>query len=202
MEGSSLVRSRPRRERHQRLQNLLENNPLYTDDELAAVLGVSVSTIRLDRTLLGLPELRERMRRMAQTATSRLTSMRHEDVVGELLELEPDSWALSVIQASRDMAFRDTDIIWDHHIYSQASSLAMAVIEARLVVTGAARVNYRKPALVGDRLIAKAKVGSRKGNKTVVSVRTRVEGKEIFVGRFVVVTMDERSGLSLDADTV
>jgi len=66
---------------------LLRENPLLTDDALAKALGVSLSTIRLDRALLGIPELRERMRRMAEEATSRLRSLRYEEVVGELLEL-------------------------------------------------------------------------------------------------------------------
>jgi len=185
-----LARSYIRKQRHSNLCSLLEGNPLYTDEELASLLEVSISTIRLDRALLGIPELRERMRQMAEKATSRLRSMRCDEVVGELLELEPNAWALSVFHATKEMAFRHTGIVWDHHIYSQASSLAIAVIGADMVVTGSGRVRYKRPAYVGDKLIARAKVGVHKGNKYVVSVRTRVEEVEIFVGRYIVVATE------------
>lgn len=176
--------------RHQRLLDLIDAHPLLTDEELASALGVSVSTVRLDRALLGLPELRERTRRMAERATSRLRSLTEEDVVGELLELEPDRWALSVLFAGREMAFRHTRLIWDHVIYTQASTLAIATISANLVVIGSAHLRYKEPAYVGDKLVARAKVGTHKGNKYVLSVRTHVGEREIFVGRFVVAAIN------------
>ena len=39
--------------RHQKMLKLLGENPLLTDEDLAKALSVSLSTIRLDRTLLG-----------------------------------------------------------------------------------------------------------------------------------------------------
>ncbi|MBR1487176.1 MAG: transcription factor FapR, partial [Synergistaceae bacterium] len=69
---------------------IISSNPMVTDNELASSLGVSVGTIRLDRALMGVPELRERIKTMAQTAASKLQSLRPSEVIGELLELEPD----------------------------------------------------------------------------------------------------------------
>ncbi|ACZ19334.1 transcription factor FapR [Thermanaerovibrio acidaminovorans] len=185
------TRSDHRRSRHKVLSDLIRSNPLLTDEELAERLKVSVSTVRLDRVILGIPELRERMRAMAEAAGSRLRSLTRDEVVGDLLELEPNVGALSLLEATREMGFRGTDRIWDHFIYAQASTLAMATIGAEMVITGSARVRYRHPAFVGDRLLARSKVGVNKGNKYVVSVRTRVMDREIFVGRFIVVTMDQ-----------
>ena len=68
---------------------------MATDQELAATLGVSISTVRLDRALMGVPELRERVRCMAQQANSKLRSLSRNEIVGELLELEPDRLVLS-----------------------------------------------------------------------------------------------------------
>ena len=169
---------------------MIETNPLLTDEELAERLRVSVSTVRLDRAVLALPELRERMRVMAEAAGSRLTSLRQEEVVGDLLELEPNQWALSILDTTPEMAFRHTDRVWDHFLYAQATTLAMATIAAEMVVTGTARLRYRHPALVGQRLVARSKVGIHKGNKYVVSVRTRVQEREVFVGRFIVVAIE------------
>ena len=171
--------------RQERLTKLLDNNPMATDQELASMLGVSVSTVRLDRALMGVPELRERVKRMAQEANSKLRSLSRSEIVGDLLELEPNRWALSVLRTTREMAFRATDILWDHYIYAQASSIAVAAIEAAAVIVDSMRGEYKGRAKVGDVLIARAKVGVSKDNRYIVSVRTRVGDKEIFVGRFI-----------------
>lgn len=184
MEGTS-IKSQRKKNRQDRLLKLIEQNPLATDEELAASLEASVSTIRLDRAVLGVPELRERMRSMAQKATSRLRSLKQSEVVGDLLELEPNKWALSVLETRREMAFRKTDMVWDHYIYAQASSIAIAVVEADLVIVDSMRGEYKGHARVGDSLVARAKVGVQKDGKYIVSVRTKVGEKEIFVGRFI-----------------
>ena len=167
------------------LSEIIENDPLTTDEELASRLQVSVSTVRLDRALLGIPELRERTKIRAQEAVSRLRSLSLREIVGDLLELEPNKWALSILKATRDMAFRNTKLIWDHYIFSQASSIAVAVIEASTVIVESMRGEYKGHAYIGDSLIARAKVGVNKEGATIVSVRTRVADKEIFVGRFI-----------------
>ncbi len=172
--------------RQERLSALLEQNPLYTDEDLARILKVSLSTIRLDRALLGVPELRERTRQMAERAVSRLRSLKQEEFIGELLGLEPNVWALSTLETTREMGFRHTNRLWDQYIYAQASTLAIAVVEADFVVVTAFRGQYREPALVGDRLVARAKVGVHEGNKYIVSVHTTVNDREIYVGRFIV----------------
>lgn len=178
-------------QRHQHLKELLNQNPLSTDEDLAVALGVSLSTIRLDRALMKVPEVRERAKTMAQEASARLRSLRKGEYTGQLLELEPDHHAMSLMQATPDMVFRHTSMIWDHYIYAQASSLAIAVVADDLVVIGAARVRYRQAAHVGDQLVARAKVGVQKGNKVIVSVRTTVGNKEIFLGRFIAAKVSE-----------
>jgi len=182
--GAFVIKSE-KKFRQERLTKLLDKNPMETDEELASLLGVSVSTVRLDRALMGVPELRERVKRMAQEAGSRLRSLSRSEIVGDLLELEPNKWALSVLRTTREMAFRTTDILWDHYIYAQASSIAVAVIEAETVIIDSMRGEYKGHARVGDMLIARAKVGVSKDGRYIVSVRTRVGEKEIFVGRFI-----------------
>jgi hypothetical protein len=179
--------------RQGRLAKLLDNNPMATDQELASLLTVSVSTVRLDRALMGVPELRERVRRMAQEAGSKLRSLRQSEIVGDLLELEPNKWALSVLRTTREMAFRTTDILWDHYIYAQASSIAVAVIEAAAVIVDSMRGEYKGHARVGDVLIARAKVGVNKDDRYIVSVHTRVGEKEIFVGRFIAAVLNAKA---------
>ena len=182
-----VLKDKPARKlRHDRLAKILESNPMITDNELASRLGVSISTVRLDRALMGVPELRERIRTMAQNAVSKLQSLSPSEVIGDLLELEPDKWALSVLRTAKDMAFRFTDIVSDNYIYAQAGSIAVAVINSAKVIIDSMRGHYSGHAHVGDVLIARAKVGVNHDGKKIVSVRTKAGDKEIFVGRFII----------------
>ena len=52
-------RSEVRQKRHNDLLQLLNESPFLTDGELAENLNVSIATIRLDRTALNIPELRD-----------------------------------------------------------------------------------------------------------------------------------------------
>jgi len=191
LRGATSIKSQRKKNRQEKLLKLIEQNPLATDEQLAGILSASISTIRLDRAVLAVPELRERMRSMAQKATSRLRSLKQSEVVGDLLELEPNKWALSVLETRREMAFRETDMVWDHYIYAQASSIAIAVVEADFVIVDSMRGEYKGHARVGDALIARAKVGVRKDDKYIVSVRTKVGDREIFVGRFIAAIVAE-----------
>ncbi len=172
------------------LMKIISSNPMITDNELAERLKVSVSTIRLDRALMGVPELRERIKTMAENALSKLQSLSPSEVIGDLLELEPDKWALSVLKTAKEMAFRFTDIVSDNYVYAQAGSIAVAAINAAKVIIGSMRGEYKGHAKVGDVLIARAKVGVNHDGKKIVSVRTKVGNKEIFVGRFIVEILD------------
>lgn len=179
-----------RKKRQDKLAKLLALNPMATDNELSASLSVSISTVRLDRALMGVPELRERIRTMAQTALSKLQSLSPSEVIGELLDLEPDKWALSVLHTVKEMAFRFTDIVSDNYVYSQASSIAVAAIKAANVIIDSMRGEYKGHAHVGDVLIARAKVGVNHDGRKIVSVRTKVGDREIFVGRFIIEVLD------------
>ncbi|MGI6443126.1 MAG: transcription factor FapR [Synergistaceae bacterium] len=189
------MRSEIKRQRHKQLIDLVNSSPLLTDKEIAAMLGVSLGTVRLDRGTLSIPEVRERTRLMAEQATSRLKSMRTEEVIGDLVGLEPNKGALSVLFATRDTAFRHTDFVGDYFIYAQAASLAIATIDEELVVVGSARLKYNRPAYIGEKILARSKVGVHKGNKYVVSVRSTVDNREIFVGRFVVVSKESSNNM-------
>ena len=73
--------------RQQKLQQLLERNPFLTDEHLAETFQVSIQTIRLDRLALGIPEVRERTRHMAEDAQEKLKAIASEEIVGELIDL-------------------------------------------------------------------------------------------------------------------
>lgn len=180
-----------KKERQQLLVEKVKEKPFLTDEELAKALGVSVQTIRLDRLELGIPELRGRIRKMAETAQNKVKSIQSGEVVGELIDLELGRSGISLLRVTEDMVFQRTQIAKGHYMFSQANSLALAIIDAPMAVTGVANVKYKVPVHVGEKLIAKAEIVRVRGNKYFVWVKTRNDTQEVFRAKFIMVSWGE-----------
>jgi len=169
---------------------MLETNPFLSDGKLSRHFGVSVQTIRLDRLALGIPDQRTRTKEVAERAYGRVKSLGQKEIVGELIDVVLGKSAISVLEVTPEMAFQRNSVSRGHYIFAQADSLALAVIDADKVVTGIANLKFKRPAAIGERLIAKASVIREKGSKFVVSVQTKVEGEEVFRGKFLMFALD------------
>lgn len=184
-------RSGRRMERQRRLGAILAENPFATDEELAKLFGVSVQTVRLDRLALGIPELRERVRSVARQAYGQVRSLSQEELIGELVHLELGKTAISILEITPAMVLEKSGIARGHYLFAQANSLAVAVIDAPSVLTGSARVRYRRPVYVHERVVAKAMVKVVRGSTALVSVHSQVKGEIVFKGQFVVVAQKD-----------
>lgn len=185
-----------KRERHEKLKNALQYEPFLTDEELAVYFHVSIQTIRLDRLELKIPEQRERMKQMATQAYESVKSLSQEEIFGELVDLELGKSGISILIAQQEMAFARNGIVRGHHIFAQANSLAVAIIDAEVVLTGEARLRYLKPVVIGDKIIARGKIMSSRKDKYVVEIITKVNGETVFRGEFVMVTkMRDEEGM-------
>ncbi|MGB9839110.1 transcription factor FapR [Thermovenabulum sp.] len=180
----------PKKERQQELQNLLENDPFLTDEELADIFDVSIQTIRLDRLELKIPELRERIKSVAQKNYSKVRALSAREIVGELVDLELGKRGISILETTDDMTFEKTKIIKGEYIFALANSLAIAVIDANVALTGVANIKYKYPVVAGQKLVAKAEVTRVRGNKHFVFVRVFHKEKEVFRGKFILVSLD------------
>ena len=185
--GSRPSPSLERQRRQQRLVARIEENPFLTDEELARLFSVSIQTIRLDRLSLGIPEVRQRLRQVADRVHPQVKSMASREIVGELIDMQLGQRAISILETSPDMAFERTQIVRGHHLFAQADSLAIAVVDADVVLTGLGNVKYKRPVRVGERLVAKAEVLRARRNQTVVLVVTTAGNNEqVFRAKFVV----------------
>ena len=180
-----------KKERQELLVAKVKEKPFLTDEELAKELAVSVQTIRLDRLELGIPELRGRIRKMAETAQNKVKAIQSGEVVGELIDLELGRSGISLLRVTEDMVFQRTQIAKGHYMFSQANSLALAIIDAPMAVTGIANVKYKVPVHVGEKLIAKAEIVRVRGNKYFVWVKTRNDEREVFRAKFIMVSWGE-----------
>ncbi|MFY9174768.1 MAG: transcription factor FapR [Peptococcia bacterium] len=174
-------------ERQQQLARLFAENPFTTDEELAKKFSVSVQTIRLDRMELNIPELRERTKRVAKQVFNKVRSMTGNELVGELLELELGLSASSILVVTPDMVAEKSQVCRGDYIFSQANTLAAALIDAEIVLTGSARLRFRRPVYLNEKIVAKAFLARKKINKYLIKVVSKVGAEEVFVGKFILV---------------
>ncbi|AOY77353.1 transcription factor FapR [Clostridium formicaceticum] len=177
--------------RQKKLLELIQEQPFLTDEDLSTKFSVSIQTIRLDRLELGIPELRERIKNVAEKNYKKVRSIIGTEIVGELIDLNLGVSGISVLQTTQDMAFSKTNLVRGHHIFSQAESLAMAVIDAEVALTGVSNIKYLNPVKAGDKLVAKAEVVRVRGNNHFVHVRTKVDQVQVFRGKFILVVIEE-----------
>ncbi|HHW11058.1 MAG TPA: transcription factor FapR [Firmicutes bacterium] len=180
------MRRKSKSERQKELLAILRAEPFLTDDELASRLNVSVATIRLDRLEMGVPEMRERARHLAEKVSSQVISMRHDEIIGEVLEIEVGKWGISLLRTGPKMGFAEKGIVRGHHLFAQANSLAVAVIDSPGALTAAARMRFLHPVYVGENVLAKAEVESGEGLRRHVHVVSSVDEETVFDGHFVV----------------
>lgn len=186
--------SRSSSQKQQRQKILLEKikyDPFLTDEELADYFRVSIPTIRLDRLELGIPELRERIKNVAETNQEKLKSIEGKEFIGELIDLQLGQSAISLMETNNSMAFEKTRIVRGHYIYSLAETLAIAVIDAQVALVGVANIKYKIPVYSGAKLIAKAEVKKTKGSRFIVWVKIFEKNIEVFRGKFILVTIDK-----------
>ena len=182
----------PKSDRLKALGSFIKENPFITDEELARQFKVSVQTIRLDRLELGIPELRERMKQYAENSYSQVKSLAVPEIIGELLDLELEKMGLSLLEVTGDMVFQKNRIARGHVLFAQANSLAVALVDAEVALTGMAKVSFVRPVKLGERIVAKAVVESTTSNKYNISVTSRSDKEIVFQGEFRIFAMDNR----------
>ncbi|MGI6364591.1 MAG: transcription factor FapR [Bacillota bacterium] len=179
-----------KRLRQSELQSVIDNNPFLTDEDLARMFGVSIQTIRLDRLELGIPELRERLKMVAHDAYAKVKSLSQQELVGQLWELELGERAISALDTTMDMIFERTKIVRGHHIFAQANSLAVALVDAPVALTAGANIKFIRPVYPGERLICTAEVRERDKNRVHIEANTTSADKPVFTGMFTIAVLD------------
>lgn len=181
---------RSKEERRKILGEELSKHPFFTDDELAQKFKVSVSTIRLDRGELGIPELRKRTQAVAQEAYSTLQSLDYQELIGDLLELVIGERACSELIIDESMVLTKARVARGHYLFAQANSLAIALVDAPMAVTGSVELKFIRPVQLGEVVVAVGKVLKRKQNKYWVQVSVHVGTEEVLRGDWVLFALD------------
>ncbi|WP_312469262.1 transcription factor FapR [Neobacillus sp.] len=178
---------RSKKERQQLLNITIKENPFITDEDLAEKFQVSVQTIRLDRLELSIPELRERIKTVAEKRfEDEVRSLPLEEVIGEIIDIELDRSAISILDVKQEHVFKRNNIARGHHVFAQANSLAVAVINDELALTAKANIQFKRSVKLHERVIAKARVIKidEVVDRTFVEVTSFVNNELVFTGEF------------------
>jgi acyl-coenzyme A thioesterase PaaI-like protein len=176
-----------KKDRQALLKETINQNPFTTDEDLANEFSVSVQTIRLDRLELSIPELRERIKHVAEkNLEQEVRSLPIEEVIGEIVDLQLDDCAISIFDVTAEHVFKRNRIARGHHLFAQANSLAVAVINDELALTAKATIRFTRQVMENERIVAKAKVMSLEPLKgrTLVEVKSYVSNELVFLGEF------------------
>ena len=185
-----MVKSVLKRKRQEKIREKILNNPFLSDEQLSKLFKVSIQTIRLDRLQMGIPEMRRRVMTLAQKASSKVKALSKDEIIGDLIDIELGKNGISTLRTTKEMAFDKNKLVRSHYIFSLADSLAMSIINADVVLTGIARLRYKKPVYAGQLLVAKARIATKKGNKYLVSVHISSDHVEVFTSKLIMVSFD------------
>ncbi|MFC0014305.1 MULTISPECIES: transcription factor FapR [Allobacillus] len=174
-----------KKDRQEKLNQAIEKTPFITDEELAEQFQVSIQTIRLDRMELGIPEVRKRIESVAQENWDEtLKALPADEVIGEVIDLELDQSAISILDIQAEHVFSRNHIARGHHLFAQANSLCVAVIDDELALTVNASIQFKRSVRLNERVVAKAKVIHTDKKRTTVEVNSHVEKELVFSGTF------------------
>lgn len=183
-------------ERQKLLKKYLQGNPFLTDEDLAQILGVSIQTIRLDRFELNIPELRERIVKVAKGIYGQVRTLGGDELVGKLIDLKMEEEGFSILTVSKEMTYEKSKVARGNYLFEQANSLAVALVDADIALTGTAKISFKRPVFRDEKIIARAIVRRKKGNKYIIRVRSTVEGETVFEGKFLIFSFN-REGVAL-----
>jgi len=171
-----------RDERQDLLQEKLIKQPYLTDGELAELFGVSVPTIRLDRMTLGIPELRERLKSLAE---SEQVDSAKDDGQITLVDIEKGVRGISIMDTTSQMCFDDTDIVKGSCIYSMAESLALDVLGKKVAIAQVGNIKYKMPVVKNTRLVARGEVREQRRDSCILWVKIYNKESEVYRGKFI-----------------
>ena len=174
-------RSEVRQRRHEDLLKLLNESPFLTDGELAESLNVSIATIRLDRTALNIPELRERVLSVAHEQTAEP----HSAGNAEIMDIEEGIRGISVLHTDESMCFPGTRIVRSQYLYTMAEDLVTTTAGFRAALINVANIKYKIPVGPDCKLIARSELKSVRKDSCVIWVSIYCERKEIFRAKYI-----------------
>ncbi|HBK28010.1 MAG TPA: transcription factor [Dialister sp.] len=160
------------------IQNLLRQNPCLTDGDLAEKFSVSAATIRLDRQILGIPQMRDRV--------EHLVAGHGNDPQGgiRILDLEVGVKAVGLFQTNEDMA-NGAGMVSAEKLYGASASFAESLAGVSFASTQVGNIKYKVPVTPGTALVMKGRIVLVRGNKKHIYISFFAGEEEVFRAKFI-----------------
>lgn len=175
------------------LEDYISRNPFLTDGDLSEIFNVSIQTIRLDRAEMKIPEMRSRVKTMAKGIYGRVRSIEADELTGDLLELDVGCSGVSLLLINDKMTLKKSKVARGYYLFAQANSLAMALIDSDLALTGTCKISFKRPVFSGEKVVARARISRKSRNRYMVRVSSTVKDELVFAGRFLIIAFSEEA---------
>ena len=173
--------------RRERMAAMLHHDPGRTDRDLAEAFGVSVATVRLDRKMLGIPQLRSRLEAAVQG------TLGEESHDLNIISLEKGRDGLALVRTTEDMTDA-SGIVPASKLYGMAAELAQLVVDQTFAPTQVGNIKYKCPCGSGVQLVVRATVAHSQGSKQYIYMKISTKDTEIFRAKFIMNVLTENEG--------
>lgn len=112
-----------------------------------------------------------------------------QELCGTPLSVEEDYSQIELLTTER-MAADESGLVHGGFIFGLADYAAMIAVNHPNVVLGGADVKFLKPVKTDERVVAEAKVVSKKGKKRAVHVTAKRASDTVFEGEFSCFVLD------------
>ena len=108
---------------------------------------------------------------------------------GKVIKLQKN-YAEVLLHTTQQMTVDSQGLVHGGFVFSAADLSAMSAVNDPFVVLGSSSSKFIAPVKVGDVVLCKAKIMSKKGKKNVVEVQAFVAEKLVFEGGFTTFVLD------------
>lgn len=165
-------------ERREAITDVIRQNPCLTDEDLAKRFSVSAATIRLDRQMLGIPQMRKRI----EKAVSEHPSGFHEEL--QILDMEKGKKGLALFHTTGEMTDRSGMVSADR-LYAAAADFAQSLAGQVFTPVQVGNIKYKEPVGSGEQLVLKGKIALMKVNRKYIYISFFKRAAEVFRAKFI-----------------
>ncbi len=113
----------------------------------------------------------------------------NQELCGAPVSLKED-YAKIKLTTTKEMAVDDRGLVHGGFVFGLADYAAMLAVNHPNVVLAGSTVTFKKPVVVGDKIVAEAEAASDLKRKATVSVSITRDKEVVFYGEFYCVSLD------------
>ena len=174
-----------KKERREAVAEILRQNPCLTDADLAEQFSVSVATVRLDRQILGIPQMRERV----EQVVSEGFPQRRNGL--KVIDLDIGKKGIALFNTDESMAGSE-GMVSAEYFYGAAAKMAQYIVGISFLPTQVGNVKYKISVVPDKQLIVKGRVVLMRGNKKYVYISFSNDAQEVFRAKFIMETLIDK----------